>query len=144
MEEMERRWKDSQEECRERDDAIGDLERRQTEMTAKMKQSQTAFESLRAEKNAVAKELLQAQVRTLLAAGATRSVSHCAGGFSSLSCPCVTSAPVVFVCPPSLPSAPLQDDVSELKRKEKVQANQIEQLKEDMHSKDRALVGRFD
>jgi len=34
----------------------------------------------------------------------------------------------------------VQDDIGELKRKEKVQTNQIEQLKEDIHAKDRALV----
>ena len=34
----------------------------------------------------------------------------------------------------------LQDEIAELKRKHKVQGNQIEQLKDDIQAKDRALV----
>lgn len=93
VEEMEKRWKDSQEDVRAREAALGDMEKKEAELSNRLKQSQSAYEALRTEKTAVAKDLLAAQ-----------------------------------------------DEIAELKRKSKVQTNQIEQLKDDIHAKDRALV----
>jgi chromosome segregation ATPase len=93
MEELDKRLKETQEGIRARETTITEMEKKESDLSSKLKQSQAAYEALRTEKTSVSKDLLQAQ-----------------------------------------------DDISELKRKNKVQTNQIEQLKEDIHAKDRALV----
>lgn len=93
VEEVEKQLTAAHDEIRDRELSLMEVEGRVTDISAKLKQGQSAYEHLKTEKLALQKDLAQAL-----------------------------------------------DDVAELKRKTKVQGNQIEQLKGEVHAKDRALV----
>jgi len=93
VEDVEKQLTAAQDEVRDRELSLMEVEGRVTDVSAKLKQGQSAYEHLKTEKLALQKDLAQAL-----------------------------------------------DDVAELKRKTKVQGNQIEQLKGEVHAKDRALV----
>ena len=85
--------KDGAAEVAARERTIEELERKEEEGAARIKQAQAMYESMRAEKNGVAKALIEAH-----------------------------------------------ESNSELSRKSRVQSNQLETMKEDLHAKDRALI----
>jgi len=72
---------------------VQDAERRETESSSKLKQQRQMYDTIRADRNVVSKQLVQ---------------SH--------------------------------DEIAELRRKFKIMSRQVEQLKEDVASKDRSLV----
>lgn len=62
MEEMEKRWREAQEEVRAREVTIAEVEKKDMELAQRLKQSQASYEALRTDKTSIAKELLQASV----------------------------------------------------------------------------------
>lgn len=66
IETVQSRVKEAQEEVRMREAQIAEQEKREAELSAKVKQSQAMYDSMRAERNQVSKALMEAQVSTVM------------------------------------------------------------------------------